>query len=181
MSIPDDDTVLDRRLGTMRIIFFTLLTGVVIFLVIALVVRANGNMGPPPATPLLTYFGLAFAALQLVLSTFIPDRVAAQARRKMPPREAPARAGPEGTQGWNATDRGPWYAVYQTRLIIGMALLEGAAFLLTIAYLVEGYWLSIAGVVVLLAAMAARYPTRSGVDGWADRQQELLREERMGV
>jgi hypothetical protein len=44
---------------------------------------------------------------------------------------------------------------YQVRMIVGLAMLEGAALFNTVAFLLEGHWWSLAVVGVLLAFMLA--------------------------
>ena len=77
-------------------------------------------------------------------------------------------------------DAGKLLAVYQTALIIGAALLEGATFFLAIAYFLEGQILSLIVAGVLMGLLVARFPTRSRVAGWIDRELERIDQERQG-
>src|SRR5262249_25088243 len=76
------------------------------------------------------------------------------------------------------TDAERLWIVFQNRLIIGLALLEGATFFLLIAYLAEGSFLALVPAWVFIIAMLMQFPTRVGVERWVEEQQQLLQEER---
>jgi hypothetical protein len=82
--------------------------------------------------------------------------------------------------GPHAEDPGRLWTLYQTRLILVAALLEGAGFMQAIFYLMEGQTFSLAVALVLLAWLALLFPTRAGVEEWVERQQELARQGRWG-
>ena len=65
-------------------------------------------------------------------------------------------------------------AARQTGLIIGLALLEGPAFVACIAFFVEArvYTLPIIAVAVIM--MVVRFPTESGVRVWLQEQLDKL-------
>ncbi len=67
-----------------------------------------------------------------------------------------------------------WWALYQTRCILGAAPLEGAAFFQLIAYYLEGLplYLGLAG--GLLVLLLLRFPTRHGVESWVTAQREMV-------
>jgi len=64
-------------------------------------------------------------------------------------------------------------AIYQTQMIIGLALLEGAAFFNLIALMVEKSVASLGVVILLLSLMLLKFPTRDKVSFWV---QDKLRE-----
>ena len=71
-----NDSVLKGHLMTMRIITFALVMGLLTFLGIAVyLVQDNGPMNPQPV-PFLTYFGLGFFLLQVILAAIVPPMVA---------------------------------------------------------------------------------------------------------
>src|SRR5262249_30668997 len=74
--------------------------------------------------------------------------------------------------------RSDWLEVYQTTTILALAPLEGAVFFCLIAHLLEGSPLSLGGAVAVLVVMLLYFPTRSGVEAWVVRQQELMEQER---
>jgi hypothetical protein len=77
------------------------------------------------------------------------------------------------------TDENKLCAVYQTQMLIGAALLEGAAFANLAAYMIEAQIMSLAIAVGLLIGMLVDFPTLASVGAWIKRQQRLLDEERM--
>jgi len=102
---------------------------------------------------------------------------------------APPKGGPsEPKQLYPASYTGKLAPIYQTQLIIGAAMLEGAAFFATIAYMfatiaymVERNPLALATAIALLGALVARFPTSDRVNAWLDRQLGLLQEERQSA
>jgi hypothetical protein len=164
---------------TLQIIVAALVVGCSIFLAIVFVIAAGSSKVPDP--PLFTYIALAFAAGAVGARLIIPRIFAAQARRKI-------LAGTWGVVGGNspASDTGPaehddaskLAQVLMARTILAAAILEGAAFLLLIAHLVEHSPLSLAAAIVLIVVLAAHVPTQSRVDRWIEDQTRLLNEER---
>jgi hypothetical protein len=176
MYAPDQDTRLSAYLRTMRIIVIALAMGILTFLVVAVVIRLQNPNQPVPDPPIITLTALGFAGLQLVLQAVVPNRMAAGVRRRIAAGQWP----PPGMRASvPADDVGKLCILYQVRLILGAALAEGAAFFLLIAYLMEGQIISLAAAGVMLALVLARFPIRSGLEGWLSDQQEQLRQERM--
>ncbi len=68
--------------------------------------------------------------------------------------------------------------IYQLRLIVRLALLEGGAFANLIGYMVEGNPVSlyVAGALVLI--MVTQFPTPGRIEDWVRHQLELLELER---
>jgi hypothetical protein len=64
--------------------------------------------------------------------------------------------------------------VYQTQLIIGAAIDEGAAFFAGIAYLIGKNSIALGAAILLLAGLLARFPTRERVARWIEHQREKL-------
>jgi hypothetical protein len=175
MSLTDQDAALSGCLRTGRILIGALALGVLTFLGLAVFVRQS-NPAPVPDMPFLTYVALAVGALQAVLQGILPGLIGAGLRRQIAAGKwPPARPG----QSVPPSDRAKLCALYLTRLIVGAALVEGAALLLLIAYLVEGSVLTLAGAGLMLAMLLVKFPTRPGLEGWLPDQEELLRRERM--
>jgi hypothetical protein len=174
MSQPDSDTALSPRLHIMRIIIFALVNGLVIFLGIAVFIRLNNPPQPAnPNLPVVTFMALGFAVMDLLIHAILPNLTTAAGRRRILQGNGPTDA------SRLADDRGQLCALYQTRMIIGAALLEGAAFFLLIAYLLEGQVICLATAVFFVALIASKFPTRAGVENWIEKQSYLLQEERM--
>ncbi|HKI21044.1 MAG TPA: hypothetical protein VKA15_24340, partial [Isosphaeraceae bacterium] len=175
MSDMTDPDALQPIIRTCQIIVGALIMGVVTFLAIALFVTQVG-VNPAQALPgegaggaaiaaagnsslpVITYLAVAVGLMDLVLSFVVPKMNADRARRQMA-LEGPSaitKGGPtEPKQLYPAGYTGKLAPIYHTQLIIGAALLEGAAFFATIAYLVERNPLALATAIVLLGALVA--------------------------
>ncbi|QDV53019.1 hypothetical protein [Gimesia fumaroli] len=153
-----------QRLMMMTVIWLALIVGVVTFGVII------GFMGQEKAAgddlPIITYLGIAMAALMLVLRTFVPNLVARNLFR-----QTMEKVKAEGNQDEEEI-LGTYYQIFTTRLIIGLALLEGAAMLNLVAILIENQKLPFVVVGILLLVMIASVPTKSKLDGWIRNQME---------
>jgi hypothetical protein len=175
MSDANHPDNLALRIWTMQIIAGAMVLGVSVFLVIALVLRGAGNMLQPPDTSLISYVALAFGIMILVPYCLVPNIVAKAAiRQSARYRNA---GGAESTAGPSNTEPSELCAVFQTRLIISAALLEGVAFFALIAYIAEGQQLSLIQAIVFLGGLLLQFPTRSKVERWIEKQQEMIQQE----
>lgn len=148
---PSNEPTIEPALLTCRIIAGALVFGVVTFAAVAIVLR----LGDPPAAAMLMSLIAAGIAV-----------AAAGARQVM----VGVLSGGTGTsQGVGPSGS---LALYQTRMIVGLAILEGAAFFNVVAYILEGHWWSLAVTAGLVALMLTAFPTRSRLCQWvADREQ----------
>jgi len=176
MSISDENVLLPQRILTMRIILGALIAGCLAFMAVAVVVR-QGMQGAPPDLPIMTYLSFAFAVVDTAISFFAPDFFIAAERRKMI-HGMPLNA-PEASN--SSADFVKLIGLYQTRMIISAALIEGCVFFFIIAYLLEGYLYCLFGALVLLGIMATKFPNRDGVERWVEAQRELQQQERAGI
>jgi hypothetical protein len=181
MPPSDGSDDIDALTRTCQIIVAALIMGVIFFLAIVLVVVppfANKGNGLP--ANLITYLALGIGAANLVLSFVVPGLVTANGRRQIA-REVPAKTNDaeKPLRLVDATSDTPRLAIlYQTQLIIGAALLEGAAFFNGIAFMLERQPITLFACVVLLVAMAWRMPTSDRVNAWIDGQAMQLQEDR---
>jgi hypothetical protein len=168
----DGPDQLDARIRVMRIITFAQVLGAGIFLVIVLILRAQGQ-GGNPANGLISLTSLAwpFCLGNLVPYVIFPRAVVRAGRRRLV--ASGATAGPPTPPA----DRAAWYGLFQTQLIIRLALLQGSALYLIIAYLLEGSPLILGAAATFLTAIALHFPSRARVDNWVDTQAELARQE----
>jgi len=135
-----------------QIITGAMVTGVVTFA--AIVVFVLGALKDPSNGLIMSGIGAAFAGVAFVLHLVIPPLIAAK-------------------QGRGA-DKQQLYGVFQMKMIIGLALLEGAAFFNLVACLVEHNWWSLAVAGGLCFWMLAMFPTRTKIEHWAEAQQMSL-------
>lgn len=64
-------------------------------------------------------------------------------------------------------------ALYTTRMIVGLAILEGAAFVNLVFFIITGRWLLFAAVALLVIFMFAKFPTRGGLVRWIEERKQL--------
>ncbi|WP_339731282.1 hypothetical protein [uncultured Gimesia sp.] len=154
----------EQRLMMMTVIWLALIMGVVTFGIVVGIIglkdAADGGL------PVITYIGMGMAALMLVLRMIVPNLVA---RNQFHQTMQAAQA--EG----NLDEKqmlGNFYQIFMVRMILGMALLEGAAMLNLVAVLIENQMLAFVPVGILLLVMIASVPTKSKLDGWIRNQME---------
>jgi hypothetical protein len=203
MSMYEDQDVFISMLRITQIIAGSLITGVGVFLGIAVALApmlgapagagAAAGAGPPPAAgpmdigQIITWIAVAFAAVGLPLSYLVPGWIATQNRRKIaagtwvPPVRANANTlGPPSPFSPDAlkSDTGKLALLYQIQFIIGAAINEGVAFFASVAYLLSKNPIALGLALVLLVVQIARFPTPMRVASWIDRQQEWLIQDR---
>jgi hypothetical protein len=142
--------------------------------------------GPVEVGDIITWLAVACAAISLPLSFVLPSQIAAGMRRSVAAGTwmAPTRLdGPGGPLGPDAlqSDAAKLAVVYQTYFIVGAAIIEGVAFFATAAYIVEKSPIALGLALLLLGALAVRFPTRTRVGLWIEQQQELLMRDRQAA
>jgi len=139
--------------ATAQIVAGALIGGTLVFAAIAFVI----GWGQPPGDETLGFMAVGFSVIALIAS-FVATAVVTNQQLGSP------RSGAVSTLGL--------FAVYQTRVIVRAALLEGAAFFCCIAYLSTRVWWTLATALVLVAVMALFFPTRGRFDDWVRGQRE---------
>ncbi|TXT21958.1 MAG: hypothetical protein FD138_3880, partial [Planctomycetota bacterium] len=168
----------DKALFTMRIIAGALIGGVVMFAGVASVVvfsqvPAAQPGGQPPAGPqngseILMYLAMALAAVAAVMSFVVSNLVSAAGVKGV------ARMAQDGTATGPKELFGRLLAVAQTKMIIAMALVEGAAFFNLIAFISTKSLIPPAVVGALLLVMTIHFPTKLKLARWLEDQQRFL-------
>jgi hypothetical protein len=74
-------------------------------------------------------------------------------------------------------DAGTLYGVYQTKTIVGAALLEGVAFLSITAFLLEGTWIALGVGVGLAVVVLTMFPSAPRAAEWVEGQMRRIQEE----
>jgi hypothetical protein len=167
----------DARVRTMQICLGAQAVALLAFFVVALLLRSQGQFGPPPEVPVVSYTMVFFTAGVCLAWAFVPGISLAAGRHRLAEEES-AQAAKPGEPGGEASRR--WYGLCQVNLLMRTALLEGAGFALLAAYLVEGRLWTALLALLLLAAIAAHFPTRDRVEAWVERQRSLAEQERLG-
>jgi hypothetical protein len=168
-----DDVLFQQRVRVMQIVAGTLLTGVLVFLVIAIATASNRGPQRGEATlPVVSIVAVVMLMVQLPLAFFIPHSGIQAGTRRI---ASGAWQGPPGSDPTAyASDTAKLLAVRQTAMIIRSALLEGVAFLGCIAYMIEGRAIALGVVAVAVIVMLLTFPTRGRVRSWVEQQANRL-------
>jgi len=147
-----------------QIISAALMIGVLSFLFVVLMVTKGdvlGRQNPSVVTVIAAGVGIVMTLVHFVL----------------PPMITWAQLKSLGSNGWNQLDEAVrterMLGVHRTQHIIGLAVLEGAAFLNLMALMIGHSMFSTVMVVLLLSLMLVKFPTETKVSWWV---QEKLRE-----
>jgi hypothetical protein len=146
----------ETQFRTIQIIAGAVIAGPLIFAAVAFAVARNQQ----PGSPVLAYIAVGFAALSLIVS-FVAPAVVTRAQL-----DAICR------QGDGDLTR-QLMGLFQTRVIIRSAVLEGAALLCGVAYITSSLWWTIAAMLLLVGVMLAIFPTRGQFDNWVRKEREL--------
>lgn len=148
---------LEQSLKTMPIIAQALITGVIGFLAVAWFIKSDPD--PNAGAPMMTYMAAGFTLINLsiraVLIGVIPKNQIQLQRHNIT----------DSDEG-----RKRLAGIYQTRMIIGMALCEGSAFFAIIAWMLESNGLALGVVVFILVVMISSFPFRQRVLDWIEVQ-----------
>ncbi|GIW81541.1 MAG: hypothetical protein KatS3mg105_3348 [Gemmatales bacterium] len=158
----------------MRTILPAVAMGLIIFIGIAVYLRLSGQFVGKAESSLLTYFAIVVAVAMVGSQFLVPEMLGKSVVRQL------ARGRPSTPDIAAEYDRPRLLSAYQTRFILSVALLEGAGFLLTISYLVEGSLICIMSAALIALGILAKFPTREGLEQWLSAQEEELEQLRKG-
>ena len=154
----------EQRARAMNIIWFAMILGVVVFAIVASVIGLQQE--PKDGMPLMTYVGMGMAAFMLGVSLIVPNIIANQQF------QAAMQRGQFETEEDKKQFMTDLEQVYMTKFLIGMALIEGGAFLNLVFLLVEGQVLAYIPVAVLVLCMIAGKPSQAKLEAWIRYQME---------
>jgi hypothetical protein len=171
---------LPAKVRIQKIIVAALGMGCIAFLAIALVVASQKQ---PMAQPMLSYIALAFLATGIVPWIIMPGMIVSQGRKKIfqeqiQPYSQIISNNPEEKKEKETQIAISLLGLYQTKKIIACALLEGPAFFLIIAYMLEGSYLALVAAIVLIVMIFLQMPFTGIVNNWIENQLQLTFEER---
>jgi hypothetical protein len=169
------EAFLPERLRVMQTIAAALTIGPLVLLGVALAVTQAGERPQAPHDPpVLTLLAGLVTVLDLIAWMIVPGVMGRQARQRL----AGGAAIPPTGAGSSAADSKPTdaalLALYQTRLIVSMALIEAAALLAGVAYLMEGQQVAFFIGLFLVVLLAAQIPKRPRVETWLAKEWELI-------
>jgi branched-subunit amino acid transport protein len=143
---------------TMRIVIFALTMGIVTFIGIVVWMQTQGRANVGGAqSEMIAYAGLAALAGAILLQPVILGAMDKVQASKIDAKSQYMM---------------PWYTAYQTRAIVGSALIEGASFLCLVGSMLDGRPLGILGGVVGAAAiLALHFPSEMKLATYIERQR----------
>ena len=154
------------QLVTMRILVGAMAAGVLVFLVLALAMAS----GRPDPESRISHGAVLVACLAAIACAIVPRLVTRSLLSAAAHGQAGQSAEPGGPAPEGQSAVGPLLGLYQTRLLVSAAILEGAALLNIVAYVLEKQPLSIAVAVILLLLMLVQFPSQRRVEDWVTRQ-----------
>jgi hypothetical protein len=159
---------LEVRVRVLQILTGALVVGAVSTLLILALIRSL-NPIPQADPPLVSFVLLGFTAVQLVAAWVVPGLIAAAGRRRL-------ASLPEGKD--TSADAGAWYALYHTCHVVRLAMLEGIALSLIIAYFVDSWTPPLLVAAVVIALMLLLFPGAARVARWVEAQKERAYQDR---
>lgn len=158
----------DGTVRTARIIAIALALGVAIFLaIVAGLVRRGRLFDAQPwsmSSALISLIACAYGVVTIATAPLLARAVSDAALRRL------AKAAPD------ETDNHSLAKLFLNRMIIGSALIEGAAFFCAIAFMIEGKAPAFIVALIGVVALMLRIPSRAGIESWIDEQRGPLRE-----
>jgi hypothetical protein len=144
-----------RHLMNMRIVVAALATGVLGFVALVIMQRANGVKPLGDGNVDVTaYIGYAALAIMIGLQPIILGIIESVQRKKI-------------SSGDNSAQL---LALFQARTVIGCALIEGASFMCVMASMLDGQpWGLIAGGLGAAAMLGLHFPTLARYEAFAER------------
>jgi hypothetical protein len=152
--LPPDATKVGR---ISQIIAGALIMGVVTFACVASFVA----QGEPAKSPMIAFLGIGLAAMAVVVRFIVPTIIVNGGKARL-------------KEASDAERMSQLAGLYQTKMIVGMAVLEGAAFFNLIAYIIEKQFWSYGVVALLLAVMAISFPSQGQFESWAEEMKREL-------
>jgi hypothetical protein len=152
----------------MQIIVFALFAGLMSFLVVTVTMRLEQlPAGQPAREPFIAYLAIVAALIAPIAAWLVSRIVGASLRQAIVEGRSTANLG----QPHVAEEMKPLHAlasIYQTRLIIGCAILEGAGFFNGIAFMLERQQMNLIAAAVLAVLILIQFPTSGRLVSWVE-------------
>lgn len=161
----DQETGITTQIRTLRLMSLMLMLGPAAFGIVVAGMRLSGQIQPNGQqflTLVMTVCYVAVLAMHLavprIIQTGTVKRIAA---------------------GSPAHDEQALLGTYRTVHIMAMAFLEAGAFLMLVAFWIEGRWLALVLAGSVCGGMLARFPSEAGVRAWLRKELETIAELRL--
>ena len=140
-----------------QIIAGALIMGVLTFACVAFFI----SNGEPAKSPMISLMAAGMAVMMIVIRFVLPTVIVNGGKAQL--KQASGNEQPLVLAG-----------LYQTKMIVGMAVLEGAAFFNLVAYIMEKQTWSYGVVAFLLGVMAISFPSQGQFESWAEEMKRDL-------
>lgn len=161
----------DKVLRIMQIIAGALIAGVVSFAGVACFFvfgQQGGAAGAIPKNAPVMHIAIGFAVVAVVISFVLSNLIAASGVKGV------AKLTSDGTSTGPKELFGRLLGVAQTRMILAMAPIEGAAFFNGIAFIITKSLVALGVMGALLLIMSIHFPTKMKLARWLEDQQRNL-------
>jgi hypothetical protein len=146
-----------QTIGGLKIVVAALMMGIVIFVVVVAIVKAQNLAAMPPGMEIVVYIGLGMLVIAVVLQFIVLSAVDAATLRQV---DSPER------------DDRLLMSAYCTRTIVGCALIEGAAFMCVMGAMLDGRPIGlIAGSAAAAVMGILHWPTDAKWNEFAERHR----------
>lgn len=156
---------------TAMIINFALLAGLITFAVIVVFALAPPEPGDADSQPILTLMALGLGVSAIIGNFILAGRWKRRAVQALASGDLQSAEDSKVNSLENAL-----VGRYMTGMILSNALLEGTGFIALTAYMVDGHWMALALVAVILTVMAAKFSTPGRVANWVAQVQKDARD-----
>jgi hypothetical protein len=182
MALPDWRDELPGKVRAMQVIVAAMVLGCLVFAGVACIVSLT-RAADKDQELLITYIALGVAVLSLFPRMIVPTimvsagrkKILEQLRRKTSGTDS--RTAPNRFDAWENETVGQLTALLLGKLIISVALMEGATFFLLVAYLLERSPICLLVAAFMIILLALHFPTISRSTSWLEDQWRLLNEE----
>lgn len=147
-------------------------TGIFLFAAIVLFI---GDTRENPSPSVVTYIRLGLAGLQVILSVIVPHVIASGHRKRI---AAGTWKSQPGFYDKTDTDEGKLAVAYRTATSVGCGILDGAALLALITYLLQGHIANLIVAALILIGVAWHMPLDDRVTAWVENQLQIINDDR---
>lgn len=171
-----DDPKWQTRLRVTQIIAAALLIGLLSFTgVVVYLVQSGAQPLPQNQLFIMTYLTLGLFLLQALLALVMPRKIANYNVQQVAAGTWQMQEQPVAADHF-ATDTDKLLAIYQTALIIQLALLEGVGFFACIAYLLEQQVIILVVLGLIVLFLLISFPGQERMRRWIEHQSRRIEE-----
>lgn len=164
----------------LQIIVSSQAAGVIAFAAVVLFLVHFSLVGPliQGIDPPITWILLGIACTAFATRFVVVPGIVAKGRKSIGTGQTPMQMTRPafGTTGWTQADH--LVSLYTVKTVVGVALCEGPAFMMLIAYLLEGNPMTFVAFGVFLVAVFLHFPTVASVQDWVTHQLHATEEQR---